>query len=167
VPTIIQLSTNGTLVKKLEYLRTELGLTSEETVRVVTAMPTLLTLSVEKGLRPKVEFLRTSFAGDDTKLRDTVMRLPALLGYSLEQRIIPRMERVIGAGFQASKISVVIPMGQSQFDEWIARRQKETGGEEQALLVTPPCSVDTIAPGPPRIQHWTRARRPLGQCASE
>jgi mTERF domain-containing protein len=154
-PQVIGLSRTN-LVSKVQYLQDSLGLAPEELLHVLAGMPTLLKLSIDSNLRPKVVYLGQSFGGDDSLLREAVLKLPTLLGYSLDKRIRPRMEALLRAGVAPMSITVAIPMNESNFVAWLAR--KAAKGRPEPSAIVPYYHLASKDKGE-RITHWTRPRR--------
>ena len=130
-PQVISLSTDDTLVSKVNFLEKEFQLQDEDLRKVISGMPSLLCCDLEKNLRPKVVYLMEEFGNDALELRQAIITLPTLLGYSLDKRIRPRLERLKDVGVEPIKITVGITMTEDNFEKWLENKRIriENGGK--------------------------------------
>lgn len=93
-PILLVSSVERTMAPKLEYLRTELGMSKDEAVAMVLRCPALFTFNVERNFRPKFEYLVQEMSGGV----EDVKAFPQYFTFSLEKRIAPRHRAAVEAG---------------------------------------------------------------------
>ena len=82
-PSILHLSVQNSLKPRVNYFRHELGIASEDLVKVITRNPAVLTFSVEDQIAPRVEFLKNLGISHENVAK-LILRHPQTLQYSFD-----------------------------------------------------------------------------------
>lgn len=86
-----RLSTN--LAPKLDFLRTRLQLSDDESLRkIVMVAPHILCCSIEDNIEPTIKWLQNRFGLDDKAVGKLIMRHPYTLGCSVTENLEPTVE---------------------------------------------------------------------------